>query len=120
MRLVGYECASLQVLNYNATHTPLHVTLLNGGPGARDVGQGAAICEQTPSVNEDGGKEGQQVGAGDDEDVKDLAMPKGLVDLVPWGDEHETREQEGEEGECGAVKYAEEWDVHCEKGIVIV
>lgn len=55
------------------------------------------------------------MGAGDEEDVEDLAVPEGLVDLVSGGDEHEAGKKNGEDGKCCAVEYAEKWyigDVH--------
>lgn len=55
------------------------------------------------------------MGPDDEEDVEDLVVPEGLVDLFTGGDEHEANKKNGENRKCGAVEYTEKWyigDVH--------
>lgn len=55
------------------------------------------------------------MGAGDEKDVEDLAVPEGLINLVNGSDEHEAGKQNGENGKGCAVEYTEKWyirDVH--------
>lgn len=60
------------------------------------------------------------MGADDEEDVEDLVVPDGLVDLFTGGDEHEAKKKNDENRKCGAVEYTEKWyigDLHSLKCI---
>lgn len=112
MSFVSYDCAPLQMLCHQPSHTiSPDKALFNRRTGFRDRGQNAPVGEQTASIDKDGDYESKEVRAGDEENVEDLAVTKGLIDLFNGGDEHETGKEDGEDGKCCAVEYAEEWDI---------
>lgn len=62
------------------------------------------------------------MGASDEEDVEDLVVLEGLVDLVNGSDEHEAGKENGEDGKCCAVEYTEKWyigDMHSSRRIAM-
>ena len=61
--------------------------------------------QRTPSriqpacIDEDCDQESKQVETRDDEDMEDLALFEGTIDVVAWSDEEEGGKDEGEGGE---------------------
>ena len=106
------ERASLQPFPDIPSHFLLRdVVPVQRTPLFRDRCQGRPRSVEPAGPDEDADEEDDEVGAGDDEDVVDLARAEGLVDVVAWGYEDEGGEDEDEDGEGCGVEDAEERDI---------
>ena len=115
-RVPGHKRTAGPLLLDHAAHLARHLAMLDGDVGVGDLLEDGAVGVDARGPDEEADEGGEDVDAGQGEDIAQPAVADGLVDEVGGDDEGEQEGYEEEDAEGARVPDAEVWDAdgaHC-------
>lgn len=102
--MVRNDCAAGKSLHHHAPDALVDIFFLNGDPRLWNPCQCGAIRVESGGIDEDCKNKGDDVGTGDEEDVRESVGHPALVDGVGRGEENEAEADKGEKEEGARIQ----------------
>lgn len=102
--LVRDDCTAGKSLHHQTPHTLVDIFFLNGDPRLGNTRQSGAVRVNSSRIDEDCQDKGDDVGAGDEEDVRGSVGLPALIDGIGWGEEDEAEAYESQEEEGTGIQ----------------